>query len=402
MKQSWSGALLLVIGLVGAASAAESVTYKDEEWTILPESRWGTLSTKDFGLRFCVEGRWSQVRGSGILLYKSTIDTKQFLQIGAGPLKENLTAGLSGTSQKLERKRSVVRIFGKAAKGPQGTYLSVEQVFKLPDAGESYLERLGAAGDDPAKIAALARECAAETARYEDEDLAKVAQKIARRELEVLAKKLGPADHARRFELARRFEKEAADPASAIALYSLIYEAGDAPKELKAKVSDALLGLRAVRVHSGPESWSWVTYEEFKRSEGYLLRKPEQGEPYYIRRELAELLEVIALETERQTIKIDPPRQNPYKAGQDARTGKIIRGQTYAEVRAAAGSFPTRVYHRILPWGPKGRALWTQWELPSGGRIYFLSVETDDEGRIYFPPGEVVDRRPAGTPWPTE
>lgn len=394
-------ALALLVATPQLAGAQEVVVGpRGQKWTELPESRWGKLGTRDFGKNFCVTGRWLQVQGSGIVLYRSKINTKRFLRITPGPLKDFLTAGLSSSQKKLLRKRSLVRVYGKANPSGSGTYLGVSYVQKLPDEEDSFKAKLEAAGDDVEKIAALAKDCSARAKRYEDPALEAMAEQINRRELQVRAKALAPDDHATRFELAKRFRTQAKDVSSAIGLYSAVYEEDKAPAELRQQAKDALIELRAVRVRQGQDAWGWVTYGEFKRSEGYLPRK-EGGRVIYVRREYAELLEVIDEETKRQAAKIDPPRQNPFKAGQDAKTGKIVRGQTYPEVRTAAGAFPKVVYHKVLPWGGTGsRALWTQWIMPDGGRVYFLSVETDESGARVFPPSEVIGRRPAGTPWP--
>ncbi|MBL4845263.1 MAG: hypothetical protein JKY65_07045 [Planctomycetes bacterium] len=388
-----------VVAPTGVASAQESVTYKGKKWTVLPEARWGKLGTRDFGKLYCVSGRWLQVQGNGVLLFKGPINTKRFLRIRPGPLKENLTAGLSARGDKLVRKRSMVRVFGKANRGSQGTYLGIESVQKLEDEAITFKNALEKAGDDVAKVAALAKKCAARAKLLGDAELAAMARKISRRELQVRAKGLSPDDHAARFELAKRFRTLAGDAPSAIQLYSMVVEAPKASAKLRAKAKDALLTLRAVRIRKTSDSWVWVTYSEFKRSEGFLPRK-QDGRTVFVRREYAELLEVVATETRRQASSLDPPRQNDFQSGQDARTGKILRGQTYAEVRTAARAFPASVYHKVLPWGASGRALWTQWIMPKGGRVYFLAVETDDGGTSYFPPGEVVGRRPTGTPWP--
>jgi hypothetical protein len=393
-------ALALVLAAPQFAGAQGVIEHRGEKWTELPESRWGKLGTRDFGKNFCVTGRWLQVQGSGVVFYRSKADTKRFLRITPGPLKDNLTAGLSARGKKLLRKRSLVRVFGKASPSGSGTYLGVSYVEKLPDEEDTFKAKLEAAGDDVKAISALAKDCTERAKRYEDPALKSMARKINRRELQVRAKALGPKDHAARFELAKRFRSQAGDIASAIGLYSMVYEATSAPAALRKLAKDALLGLRAVRVRRGQESWGWVTYGEFKRSEGYLPRK-EGGRIVYVRREYAELLQVIEEETKRQAAKIDPPRQNPFKAGQDAKTGKITRGQTYPEVRTAAQSFPKVVYHKVLPWGGGGtKALWTQWLMPDGGRVYFLSIEADEKEGKVFPPSEVIGRRPAGTPWP--
>tara|TARA_R110002072_G_scaffold120569_1_gene253700 strand:- start:269 stop:1516 length:1248 start_codon:yes stop_codon:yes gene_type:complete len=410
-EQSWAvrtgirvtlgcAALALAVGVPELATAQEVVTHHGESWTELPEDRWGKLGTRDFGKNFCVTGRWSQVQGAGLVLYRSKADTKRFLRITPGPLKDNLTAGLDAAGKKLLRKRSLVRVFGKANPSGSGTYLTVKFVEKLPDEEDTFQEKLKAAGDDVQAIAALAKDCAERAARYEDAALVSMAQKINRRELQVRAEALGPDDHAARFDLAQRFRAQAKDDASAIGLYSLVYEEAKAPEALRDQAKEALLSLRAVRIRQGQDSWGWVTYGEFKRSEGYLPRK-EDGRIVYVRREYAELLEVVEEETKRQAAKIDPPRQNPFKAGQDAKTGKIVRGQTYPEVRTAARAFPRFVYHKVLPWGGGGtRALWTQWVMPDGGRVYFLSIEGEENEAKAFPPSEVIGRRPAGTPWP--
>lgn len=395
-------ALGIVAAPTGLANAQAVITDKQGvKWTVLPEERWGKLGTRDFGKNFCLTGRWLRVAGSGIELYMSKTPTKRFIRITPGPLLENLTAGLSTGNKKLLRKQSLVRIFGKANPSGAGTYIAVKRVLKLPDELDTFAAELKAAGDDVAKISALAKDCSARATRYGDSALAAMAQKINRRELQVRAKSLAPGDYAGRVSLAKRFQSQADDPRSAIALYSVVYESEKAPAALRKAAKTALLSLRGVRIRKSEDTWGWVTYEDFKRSEGYLPRK-QDGRIVYVRQEYAELLTLIEEETKRQASKIDPPRQNPFQAGQDAKSGKIVRGQTYPEVRTAAGAFPKTVYHKILPWGGSGiRALWTQWIMPNGGRVYFLSVENDElEGKKSFPPSEVIGRRPAGTPWP--
>jgi hypothetical protein len=367
------GAIALCAALFSPSTALAQdplppVKHKGKDYDGLSEKRWGKLGTRDFNKTYYVEGRWDRVHGEGIVLYRGLVDTKSFLHIPDGPLKDRLTGKLASNGGKLERKRSLVRVLGVATRGSQGTYLKVSRVDKLPNDEETFLKRLRALKSDPVGIANLAKECAARAKRFDDKVLQQTVGTIIHRELDVRVQALGAADFPLRLRLAARFRKELHDTAAAITLYATVHEATKADSKLRAEALRELHALRAVRVKVKKSHWSWVTYEDFKRAEGFIQRRDLDKVVRWVRRELAELRDAITAEKKRQKGQIDPARTDPYQCAKDARAGKLRRGQTFAEVRRAVG-FPKRVFH--IPDGGKEKGEWTQWVMPSNARIYF-------------------------------
>ncbi|MGE4144016.1 MAG: hypothetical protein AB7N76_25520 [Planctomycetota bacterium] len=391
----WAALLssLLLLGAAPAAHAQADPAHPDIDapgagtFSYLPEERWAKLGAADAGKRYYVVGRWLQVYGDGILLYKSPFDTRNFLKLTSAPiLKDQLTKGMTGDRVGLEKKRSVVAVCGVV----DGRALDVKWVAALPSDHDQFEQRLNALGKDADKIADLARECAAQAGRYEDQDLRGLVMLIIRRELEVRQAALDPKDHAGRMALAARWRAELNDAAAAIDQYSLVREAEDAPAELHEKALEQLRALSAVRVRTDQKNWRWVTYDDFKRSEGFIRRQQggKDGPVVWIRREQAELFDAIAGELERQKGQLDPPRTDPVNCAKAARSGKVRRGQTFAEVHKAAG-FPAQVYHLKRPLQDNPDAVWTQWILPDGSRVYFVN-------------GWVISRQNRGDPWPAK
>lgn len=382
--------LTLLVALGAPARADEWPERLEHQnghiYEYLPQERWGELGADDSRKRFYLVGRWQQVYGDSILLYKAK-GIRRFLRLSPGPLKDQLTNNLASNGGKLTKRRSTVQIMGSAARLEDSVFLKVERVDKLPDDADRYRDALAKLGADPAKIHALAEDCRERAVRYEDDELGAMVREILRRELDVLSQQLPKDDHRGRLELASRYRKEVGDSSGAINLYAAVHEAESAPKELVDFAAKQLHVLRAVRVRIDMVNWSWVTYEEFKRSEGYIQRQDEDGVVRWLRRELAELRDAIAEERTRQANQVDSPRSDPFKCAKDARSGKVRRGQTFAEVRRAVG-FPAQVYHIWAPLNDKKNEQWTQWVMADGTRIYFVS-------------GWAISKRTSATSWPT-
>lgn len=384
-------AALLLLGLSGPARAdqwPEKLEHQNGHiYDFLPQDRWGKLTAGDSRKRYYLVGRWQQVYGDSILLYKSK-GIRRFLRLSPGPLKDQLTNNLASNGGQLTKRRSTVQIMGSVARLDDVVFLKIERVDKLPDDAERYRSALSQLGSDPDKIHALAEDCRERAVRYEDPELGTMVREITRRELDVRSQQLAAEDHRARLELAKRYRKEVGDFSGAINLYAAVHEAESAPKELVEYAAQQLRTLRAVRVRIDQVNWSWVTHEEFKRSEGYIQRQDEDGVVRWIRRELAELRDAIAEERKRQANQVDSPRSDPFKCAKDARSGKVRRGQTFAEVRRAVG-FPQEVYHLWAPLNDdKKKEQWTQWVMASGTRIYFVS-------------GWAISKRTSDNPWPS-
>ncbi|HBP21536.1 MAG TPA: hypothetical protein DEA08_27585 [Planctomycetes bacterium] len=384
-----TGLATLLLAL-GAPARADDWPEKLEHqngyiYDFLPQERWGKLTADDARKRFYLVGRWQQVYGDSILLYKAK-GIRRFLRLSPGPLKDQLTNNLASNGGQLAKRRSTVQIMGSVARLDDQVFLKIERVDKLPDDAERYREALTKLANDPDKIHALAEDCRARAVRYEDPELGAMVREITRRELDVRSQQLGADDHRARLELASRYRKEVGDSSGAINLYATVHEAEGAPKELVEFAAKQLRVLRAVRVRIDQVNWSWVTHEEFKRSEGYIQRQDQDGVVRWVRRELAELRDAIGEERKRQANQVDSPRSDPFKCAKDARSGKVRRGQTFAEVRRAVG-FPQQVYHLWAPLNDKKNEQWTQWVMSSGTRIYFVN-------------GWAISKRTSATPWP--
>jgi len=385
-----TGLAALLIALGSPAQADDWPAKLEHEnghiYEFLPQERWGKLTADDSRKRYYLVGRWQQVYGDSILLYKAK-GIRRFLRLSPGPLKDQLTNNMASNGGELSKRRSTVQIMGSVARLSDVVFLKVERVDKLPDDTERYRAALAKLGSDPKQIQALAEDCRQRAVRYEDPELGAMVREITRRELDVRSQQLAADDHRGRLELARRYRKEVGDSSGAINLYAAVHEAEGAPKELVEYSAKQLRTLRAVRVRIDQANWTWVTHEEFKRSEGYIQRQDQDGVVRWMRRELAELRDAIDEERKRQSNQVDSPRSDPFKCAKDARTGKVRRGQTFAEVRRAVG-FPEFVYHMWVPLNEKKDEQWTQWVMPTGTRIYFIN-------------GWAISKRTSATPWPT-
>jgi len=383
-------ALYAAAFLLALASFASPAQAQKTKFLPLPEDRWDDLNAGDVGKAVSLDGRWEQVYGAYVLLYKPAADIKGLLFIQQGALKDNLTRDLSTDNERLERKQSMVRVNGFVRSARGRVYIHVEEVHKLPDEDQQFRERLAQLGDDPATIQALGEECAQRAARYDDARLAAVTREILARELEVRRAGLQADDHAQRLQLAKRYLEEVKAPRGAIELYAEVVESGTAADAERHQGEAGLQRLQAIRTRQvGPKgevSWSWVPYAEFKASEGFIERT-QDGRTTWVRQELAELEDARAAELQRQKGRIDPPRLDPRKAVNDARAKRLSRGQTFAEVRRAAG-LPVRVLHVIAAFDAVPDAVWSQWILSDGRRAYFLS-------------GELISFQAADQPWPS-
>ena len=381
------GAALAVSALAWCPRAAAQERAPIGGYEYLPEERWGKLAPDDDGKPYYLEGRWHQLYGDWVLLFNGPINTRGFLWVSprSAALKQVLAADKDSGGRGLRKKRSSVRIFGRAKKGASSVALQIERVEKLADESEQFLERLEAAGEDVAAVQALGRECAVRAERFGDEALAGVGRRIVARELELQTARLDASDHEGRLALAERYLAEVEEAAGAIRLYAqLLEKTASLPAPVRARVLARLDQLKAVRAQRDGE-WTWLPYAEFKQAEGFIRVQTSSGQTW-VRAEAVEFAAVRAAELEQQKRTLALPRSNENKHAKDARQGRITRGQTFAEVRIAGG-LPVHVRHHLQPYLQAEKdAVWTQWILEDGRRVYFAE-------------GEVVTIREASEAW---
>lgn len=328
------------------------------------------------------------------MLFKAEVEgkpfkTEAFLKISPGPLKDGLTSSppVDTSEQKLEKRHSLVRLYGTARKqGSRTIYLQVEFAEKLKDEDLQFKQRLSELGNDAAKIAALRAECLKRARRYDDGPLHDVARTIAHRELEVRKKDLKPGDYEGLYRLAVQYRDELKDPEGAIPLWAQVYEARDAPRALRLRAHKDLKAVGAVRTRNA-SGWEWLTEEDYKRKQGYISRSGK-----WIRKELAELNDHRNSELARQRRQFDPPRTKEHECEKAAKNGTVVRGQFFQEVARAIG-LPVTVRHLRAKSHDDKVVTWSQWLMSDGRRIYFVRSEKD-------PAGTVISWTKAGTPWP--
>jgi hypothetical protein len=384
MRNAILWALLVTLAAAGPSAAQGEI----DGHTYLPEDRWGRLGPEANGKHFYVEGRWNGIRLEDVSLYKTPSEGFLFIKAGT-PLQGRLSGDRDTRGEHMQKRTSTVRLFSTAKRQGNRCVLWVNKAYKLEDDVVRYRQALEAlpADADPTEIKALAERIRALVARYEDDALGEVARVAVQRELQARRAQLAAGDNRGALHLAERM-LEVDDIDAAIQLLADFEKAADS--EWRTRLRQELRRLGAVY-----SSGTWLAFTEFKRQEGFVQRTNADGVSAWITREWAEFDQVIASERELQAQMVVPARKNELRHFRDAEQGRIVRGQTMAEVRlAAGGELPVLVNHvRALAPGPAAAmtAIWSQWVLADGRRVYFL-----DQGGG----GEVIAFKAAQSAWP--
>lgn len=333
----------------------------------LAESEWGRLSASLANQQLFLDGRWVECHGDKVYLYKAEQLNGLLLVQQGSELWNRLVADRDADGQQLVKRRSAVRVFGRAQRRGNDCVLMVTRVQKLEDDDARFLTRLAGLGADPDAIHRLGEEVAAAAARYDDPRLRDALQRVRTRELQVRQQLLSPEDHEGALQLGRRME-ELGDRLGAIRLYADL-EGRSPLGPVRDAARERLVALNAIL-----DRGAWIPFEEFKRAEGFLERKLPDGRVEWVSRQRAELEQVRLRELADKSLEAAVPRTDARQHGVDAEAGRITRGQTLTEVRRAAG-MPVEVQHLRAPDRQDAPALWTQWVLADGRRVYFLRGE---------------------------
>jgi len=384
MRNTIVWAALAVLASAGTGLAQESVDGHE----FLPEAHWGRLGSEVAGKLYYVEGRWNGIRLEDVSLYKARSEGFLFVKAGS-PVQGRLSGNTDSRRVRMRKKISTVRVFATAKLLRGRCVLWVNKVYKLEDDVVRYRNELDALPVDasPASIKVLAERVRSLAARYDDADLGEVAHMAVQRELHARRALLAEGDNQGALRLAERMV-EVEDTSAAIQLLADFEARGDA--EWRARLRQELRKLGAV--YSGGV---WLSFSDYKRQEGFVRRPNAAGSLDWVPREWAEFQLVIAGERELQEQQVVPARKNELRHYRDAQQGRIVRGQTMPEVRlAVGGELPSLVHHlRATAPGPAAAqaAMWSQWVLADGRRVYFL-----DQGGG----GEVIAFKAAQTRWP--
>lgn len=365
-------ALLPLLAIAASCPVAGAQERPINGHTFLPDG--ARLQANQAGQRFYVEGRWESCWGDQVSLYKEKGPAGFFF---ADPRVQPALAGdeLPGSDPvvRLVSKKSRVRLFGRAERRGAAVVFVVESAQRLEDDVTRLQGAARQAEGDPDLLAALAREAATLSVRYDDADLRALGAQLTRRELEMRRAALPAAAFRDWLALADRY-RALGDRTTAIALLSHVERNAD-DVGLRGQAQTGLSEVGAVRTRE-----AWVTFERFKSDEGFIERKAADGSSRWVKRELAELEDVVAAEQALNADAIVVPRTNPVQHGANATAGKLERGQTMHEARLAGGP-PVTVYHHRAPDAPgvSGRpALWSQWIFADGRRAYFLGRDGDE------------------------
>ncbi|MCO5165444.1 MAG: hypothetical protein M9894_03630 [Planctomycetes bacterium] len=355
---------LLALALAAPGAAQEPALEGHEH---LPEESWGRLPAAAVGKRYHAVGRWESCWGNQVTLFKAA---PGFFFADARIQPDLANDLLPGTRTRLVSKKSRVALLGRADRADGRIVLVVEAVRLLDDDVARVQKLAGQAGNDPARLAALAQEARRLAERFDDADLAQLATQLARQELEVRRERLAPDAWEEWLALAAHYHG-LGDRTTAIAILSHVETGGpEGASPLRRQAAARLAELAAVRTRAG-----WVTYERFKADEGFLQRTVD-GRARWLTKEQAELEDAMAAER-RLRADVVEPRTQPVQHGQNAAAGKLERGQFMQEARLAAG-LPVSVLHQrgLDADGPGARqAIWTQWVFADGRRAYFLGYE---------------------------
>ncbi|MEZ6186228.1 MAG: hypothetical protein R3F62_14630 [Planctomycetota bacterium] len=354
------------IWILGAACALTASAQEPVDGhTYLPPARWSKLEAQDLGQPFYAEGRWLECSGDEVLLLDLTPEQRGFFHVDPnGRLQRRLTQDLTPDGASLARRKSTVRLFGKAQQVSGKRVLHVEDVTAIPGDAERLIAAMSKLGaDDPAPYAALVEEAQALAKRYDDDELRALARLVARRQAHVEAQLLGDDDVEGALALSERM-LAANDRLGAISLLARL-EVKVQDEAQKARLRKRLEGLGATQ--TGGE---WRSYEAFKTDEGFV----QTDDKRWVRKEALELKAVIADELAAQQGQLVIVRDNPVDAARAAKSGRLKRGQNAAEARIAAG-MPARVAHETRRNQVGEDVVWTQWVTRDGRRAYFMNGE---------------------------
>lgn len=362
--------LVLVCVLAGQVAAQGKPII--DGYTYLPTASLGRLGPADVTKKYYVEARWQECWRDSITLFREEAAKKTLVVTFPSDLQTNLARDQDSAGQKLTANVSNVRLRGTVERLGDKVVLRVDKVELLEDDLARFRARLAALGDKatPEQLSQLANEVRPLAERYGDERLVAFAGEVSQKEIAARLAGRNPND----FEGALRIgaQLQATDRRGAITIYGDVE--ARAPEALRKEARQRLAQLRAYRAASG-----WVPYEEFKASEGFVLRG-DGAQERWITRERAEFEATIAAEMAKRDG--DPPtviilRSNPAAAGKRAEARIVETGQTLEEARlATAGIDQTMVDHSIYTDSTGQQILWTQWVLADGRRLYFLAPNT--------------------------
>jgi hypothetical protein len=388
-------ATLALLACLCAPAGAQDERYPPiDGYEHLPEARWGKLKNPDLQRKFYVEGRWLGFWRPGIRFWKNE-ETGKFLLVPGNPgdpIFDQVTLDRDSRDRKLEKKRSMVRIFGTPQRHAGRIVLLVDSLERMQDEHVQYKIWLQQAEGDLEALRRLGAEARQRAKAMDDPQLAEVADSITKRELAARAGGASEKDYPKKLELAQRYDTELQDPRTAIRLYGEVREARDAPRALRAKADRLLKRRNAVRLRS-KSGYQWVTYSTYKHSEGFIYRQARDrtGAPSWSRRarwvtrEWAEFEDAREEEMVKRRGGVQIVRNNGMQHAEAALRGEVERGQNQVEVLRALGE-PVLVNHAVGEVESK-QAMWTQWVSSNGSRIYFLD-------------GEVISFKTDGEPWP--
>lgn len=356
-------ALALVLAPSALAQQPAPTPQPIGEYAYLPEANWNRLPASAAGRKFYVMGRWKECWNNQVQLHKFETSPAFFIA-GNEELRQALVEDdLPSQADALVKGRTPVRLFGRVAAFENRMVLMIERVEALPDDAARLQQAAGAAGNDPDRLSAVAAEAFELGTKFEDQQLLQLHRAVRLQELEVRRVALGETAYREWAQLADRY-RQLGDRISAIRLLDHVFQ--KAPEELKRTAQAQLELLQAVQTAAG-----WVPIEAFKAEEGFVQRGGA-----WVRKELAELTDIIDKEMADRRQTVVEPRHNPVQHGNNAQANRLERGQTLEEARLAAGNAsPVFVYHVRAPDETQRMALWTQWILADGRRAYFMGRE---------------------------
>ncbi len=381
-------ALLPAVAALALAAPGARAQEPINGHTFLPEANWGKLPASAAGQRFYTDARWETCWGDQVTLFKGPPD---FFVAADGPVQQALVDDrIPGTNPpvRLVKGKSRLRVFGRAERRGALTVLVVESAQPLIDDVARLQQAAAAVARDPERLAALAREAATLGEKYDDTDLRSLATQLTRQELEVRREAIAADAFAEWLALADRY-RALGDRVTAIAVLSHVHgESDDAGLRGPAQARRGSLG--AVETREG-----WVTYERYKSDEGFIERTAKDGSSRWLKKEQAELEDVVVAEQLLRTGAIVEARVQVVQHGNNAAAGKLERGQTMQEARLAGGP-PVSVHHQRAPESNDAGArpaVWTQWVFADGRRAYFIGLEGQ--------PPVIVTAKARTEAWPT-
>lgn len=345
-----------------------------QEVPVLPEAQWGKLPASAAGQKYAIEARWDEIFGERVILWRCEALRGVIVAPQGSPIQERLVRNRDTANEPLVPKKSRIRLECVAVAQGQGCLLRVSTVRKLPDDVTVQKEKLSKASG-PDAIAALVNETKALAERWDDDALRALASEMVAKELTARRAALKPGDVKAAEALGQRM-LDVGDKDGAIQVLGEAERAATAGD--RAGLRSRLQAMGAVETNG-----AWLSRSDWRKKEGYVQRGGE-----WIKAERIELEQAREVELEKQAADVGVVlvRGNGHACWKDAEQGKVVRGQTEAEVHLAAG-LPVRAAHLEAPDRDKRPARWSQWVLADGRRVYFLN-------------GEVISIYAADQAWP--